>query len=154
MGAVNSYNTEEYKNCKSTNLIFKSEEQIKNTEKYFILNFNKHYSSLFMDIMNYFCCNYDVMGNPKTANMYLVEVFGENFVKFLTTSDFFKCYIEDNYANDAETLAAQPEEFQDEKQGLINKSYIFNIKRLRLLVFLLTVENYVEEIEFHDRVSF
>jgi len=144
-----------------TNLIFKSEDQLSNMEKNIILNFNKLQTNHFSNIFLFFCCDFSHFQNLKATNETFKESLGEKFVEFINFSDYFKKTNEEPKTLPINELknTNSKSEVELKLKSTIDKQiidYYYDAHKLRLLIFLITKENYVTNNDYYynDRVSF
>lgn len=150
MGIINSLNFDEnediakYKNL--TKKLTEIESKLTDYEMFKILSCGKNYANNFCDLICQCCWDFKIFENPGDTKAFFSENFGEKFVEFISSSEFFRVKSQmekdkeekeekedkENYKKTLETdYNNNTDTDKDEKEELIIERERENLKNLK-----------------------
>lgn len=144
--------------------LFECNNLITNFELYNLLNVDENHSMEFKDLIAFFCYDFNVLNNLDSLKIYIKNVIGENFLDFIESSNFFRVKKPQTPTNtnakkipirSIEKDAGMEKERNKERlnQEEIDVNAMFDILKIKLVIFLFTCDNILESTEYNDKVK-
>lgn len=145
--------------------LFECNIQITKFEIYSILNCDDLHSIEFTDLFTYFCWDFQTFKNNASIKNYFNNIFGENFMEFIESSNFFR--VKKNIPNSRKIpLSSIEKDVGSEKEKgkpiieikenneIIDTNASFNLFKIKLVIFLLSCDSLNDECSYNDKVYF